>query len=400
LAQFARVLAAPRRSVALLKLEAGAVHLRIFYHKDLADAFSKIILANDDSDEYTEDHIPAGTQMRELEASGSGQIREALEKIISQVDYLLIGWGPEYDSAREPLFHRADALCVLVHPQNDHLITSYQLIKSVASQSVNVPIGVFISQAEDQAQAHDIFTRLNQTAGEFAETELLNFGYNLADQPVAQELLWRADLEGRGEGRRESCIAQLEEYLRTIVPDRPITNNEPALENSQIGETQQPPGVRSGPNRINNDAARSSDQRLNGQGGLISFKLYDPDTDDAEAQPDSLVCRIGLELLPDAVRCDDALTEFLRNCTLQCCKVRQGDVSVMIVLVRDDADRQTALWALTNYSQPHERLMVISAVPIEPSFQRVWSKKFADVKIIQALEGHLDGKPTLIVRNI
>lgn len=400
LTQFARRLAGQGKTVVVVKLETTAVDLRLFYHKDkdkdkdLAGKFSPMIVDYDEDRAYSED--PKGPP---VPTSGSGKVDpdrvwQILAGATGQIDYLLLTCGPGYDQAvRERLFARADQICIVVHPKSDHLISSYQLIKSLVSQGVSVPLGVFVTQAAGQSEAQEIFQRLNRTVREFADAELLDLGFTPADQNVAQELLSRTDLGTRTGNTRQDVIAGLERYLDQIGASE---RGGDGLNDGPSGPAEQehvcPPSQ--------SNTATSSTGIESGDGGpaLLTIDLGSAAAEQAEPIGDKFMESLIGRLLGDGQVFKDGLCRFLTNCGLDCGKARSGDVETMVILIGDDMDRQVATWALGNYPKGREKLIIVAAVPIDMHLQRSWARQFAEVSILQAVRGNLNGISTLIVQ--
>lgn len=379
LARLARHLASPNKAVAVVKLESTAVHVRLFYHKALAGQFSKIIFNRDgDSSEYAE----ASPTPSDAWSAGGGhdpdRMWAALEQISPDIDYLLICSDPTADDRfNETILNRVHTICVLVHPQQDHLVASYQTIKSIGAGRPGTPVGMFVTQAGDREQASLIFERLQQTAREFADTNLVDFGFDLAEQAVAQELLCRTDL-GQDRGKRLACMQQLEQFLTELTsasgqPPASPDRREPPAEKRSVPDT----GERSVPPTNTRDALIAMD--LDGVNGDLTDRLAD-------------------ELLGGTGTRNDRFTEFLINCGLKCAAARVDDTDALILLIRDNDDVQTAGWALANYPKTAQTLYLVAAVPVDSTLQRAWSKPFAQVKIIPALEGQLDGQRRMVLQ--
>ncbi|NLX04584.1 MAG: MinD/ParA family protein [Phycisphaerae bacterium] len=405
LVQFARHLASAGRSAALLRLEPSAAHLRLFYHKDLGGRLAGVLPAVE-GDHYAE--TPRGPRETPVGPESGGRcIWDLLERLSQQVDYLLIAADAGcFEPVGRAVLSYCHTVCILAHPEKDHLVASYQTVKTIGAEFPGRSIGAFVTQAHDQEQARSIFSRLDQTARRFAKTGLIDFGYTLSDQNVSQELLCRADLAGNGDHDRRDCARRLEEFLTELVEEFPGSQDEEAgacealaeapaaveAEASAPAEAQESvKHVESAP-MISDIRSETDNGNGHGAGGLVAVDL-DGDPRNGQVLPQ----RLAGELLGDVKICGDTFTEFLANCGLRCCLARVGERSSLVILIRDEQDLQTAAWALGNYPQSEQTLILITAVAVDAPLHRSWSRRFAKTQIVRGLEGRLDGRRMFVL---
>jgi len=390
LGQFARYLAADGNTVGLLKLEMTAADLRLFYHKDLGESLSPLILDTSENRRYSEDPPGSNGDSSHGEA-GWGKLWPLLERITPRLDYLLVAWGPAFDlPLREKVLSGVDQACVLVDTESDHLISSYQLIKSLAGEAVGLPLGIFVTGAPSRDEADRIFDRLNRTARQFAQADLTHFGFSLADQNVAQELLCRTDVGSASGVDREQCVSNLERYLqdiasiRTLGPSRMAPNN-PDAKAEQCDEIVQEDVPPKPPTATSAASAET----------LLTIDLAAD-----EGNPGGLIRQLANGLGADTRQGDSDLIKFLLNCDVQCVRAEMNGCDVLMALVRDQGEREMLSWVLNNYPAGSEALIVVSTLSLDLTFQHGLSRRFAQVKVVPAVEGLLNGVCTLILQNL
>ncbi len=384
LSQFARMLAGQGKTVGVLKLEAWSVHLRVYFRKDNE---IKNTIESTSPDEYEED-IP--TEIETVSA-GSGDVAARLNTLDGQLDYLLIGWGPEFSRFEERLYELVDQVCVIGAPEREKLVRSYQILKTLAQREPRIPVGVFITDVTSFAQAQTVYSRLAKTAKDFENYSLEHLGYSLADSAIVSELLARTELKERS----EAWFDELEEWLATHKSEPKIDVEsqaqaaEPILNESSGYDPEKKKEIKDEDVKNHIPAAISTAKSNH---DLVVIET------NHESKSASLAEDIGKKILPHASAAQDALIRFMNSVGVCCARFIDdaGRGTLVLVLFADGQEVMSA-GSMEHYPIKTDHLIVVTDKMLGEMEKQLWMKHFSCVEIKRLMRGWLDGRDVIII---
>lgn len=151
LSQFARFLANQDKLVAVLKLEAWSVNLRLYYRKADPPKLPALDMQLAEPEEYNEDVDSRITPEEMVENPNTlDTLWAQLESLREKLDYVVISWGPEFGRFEGQITQLLDSACVVASPEREHLVSSYQFIKSLKGSGIHIPLGIFIADVDEE----------------------------------------------------------------------------------------------------------------------------------------------------------------------------------------------------------------------------------------------------------